>query len=509
MAATAAAAAAPATPAPPAHLSITPEVATALAQVAAAVGTPAYVYDLATVRARCGALNDAVAASGGPGALPVQLLYAVKANPCRPVVEAIVGSGFGLEAVSVGEVTLALAAGAAHVLYTANNVSDDEFAAVVAAGASAGAGRVWINVDSLQRLSALPAGTEVFIRINGPVGGGHHDHVITCDPASKFGIPHEHLPAAIAAAAAAGVSIVGLHQHIGSGVLAAERYAAAVGVLAGVLASHGAALPALRYLDVGGGLGVPYRPEQTPLDVRAVVADARAQVAAALATLPPRPVPLTLVMEPGRFPVAEAGYLLATVNTLKPTPYGRTYAGVDTGFNHLVRPTMYGAYHHITNLTAAAAEAAGGQPRPRRPLYIAGNVCESGDVFTRGTPADIAPVHAAHAAAAAAAGSADEAAAASAAAAAAAAAALSGAHAAEDNIAIPRLLPDATAGDLLVFHTVGAYGAAMASEYNMRPRPAEVVLDRDGGGAVTLALARRAKTVAEMVAEAWVAPVPL
>jgi diaminopimelate decarboxylase len=162
------------------------------------------------------------------------------------------------------------------------------------------------------------------------------------------------------------------------------------------------------------------------------------------------------------------------VTTVKPTPYDRTYLGVDTGFHHLVRPTMYGSYHHISNLTA------GGSPAPsstsaeggrERPYLVAGLICESGDVFTRGE---------------------DE---------------------AGHNVAAPRTLPETAVGDVLVLHTAGAYGYAMASEYNMRPRPAELTLqpasssDAAGGaggvgGELTVHVARKAVTVADLVAAA-------
>lgn len=151
------------------------------------------------------------------------------------------------------------------------------------------------------------------------------------------------------------------------------------------------------------------------------------------------------MLEPGRYPVAEAGFLVVRVNTLKETPYGRTFAGVDSGFNHLVRPMMYGSYHRISNLTRPRAAAA--------QYYVAGNLCETGDIFTRGESAE--------------------------------------------NRAAPRELPQLRRGDLLAIHNAGAYGYVMASEYNLRPRPAEVLLDGD-----KLLLARRAKTFEELVQEA-------
>ena len=118
---------------------------------------------------------------------------------------------------------------------------------------------------------------------------------------------------------------------------------------------------------------MPYRPTEKPIDLQAF-GSMLAQNFSAFCKEAGRD--LTLMLEPGRFPVAESGFLVARVNTLKETPYGKTFVGVDSGFNHLVRPTMYGSYHHITNLSNGAGAV--------KDYYVAGNICESGDIFTRG-----------------------------------------------------------------------------------------------------------------------------
>lgn len=404
-----------------------------LIKAAERFGTPLYVYDKATAVAKCRSLLAAI-----PCARKV-LLYAVKANSNAPLVRAILGAGFGLECTSLGEVLLGRKLGAKRILYTSNNVSDDEFHAVVSLAREAGGENIWLNCDSLQRLNDLPRGSECFVRVNGPVGGGHHDHVITCGPESKFGIPWEQMPEALKIASARKHRIIGVHQHIGSGIRAVEKFAQAVEILLNVLRKG--RFPDLEYVDFGGGIGVPYRPGERPMDLKAFGAMMGARFGKFCKETGKD---LTLVLEPGRFPVAECGYLVVRVNTLKETPYGRTYAGVDSGFNHLVRPTMYGSYHHITNLSRPRA-------RPAQ-YYVAGNLCETGDIFTRGASAD--------------------------------------------NRAAPRELPEVRRGDLLAFHNAGAYGYVMASEYNLRPRPAEVLLDGS-----RLVLARPAKTFEELVAE--------
>jgi diaminopimelate decarboxylase len=423
---------------------VEPALRQGLIQAAEQFGTPVYVYDKATILERCNSLREAVTWP------KTRLLYAMKANSNREVLRTIFGAGFGVDCVSLAEILLAQKLGAPVMIYTNNNVSDEEFSAAVKLsnlppqpsleGKGEPNGKIFINCDSLQRLGDVPAGGSCFIRINGPVGGGHHDHVITCGPESKFGIPWEHVPQAMEIVKARGLKLIGVHQHIGSGVRGVDRFAQAVEILLGVL-RHNAA-PDLQYVNFGGGLGVPYKPGEKPLDLNAFGAMLTEHFGAFCKQIGKE---LTLMLEPGRFPIAEAGYLVAKVNTLKETPYGKTFAGIATGFNHLVRPTMYGSYHEISNLTNPDG--------PKKPYFVAGYICESGDIFTRGSG--------------------------------------------EENKAGPRALPELRRGDLIALHNAGAYGYVMASEYNLRPRPPEVMLD---GGKLTLA--RRAKTFEEMAAEA-------
>ena len=408
------------------------KVREALLKAAGTYGTPVYVYDKSTIVSRCKALSDAISYS------KKKLLYAMKANSNQAVVRTILGAGFGLDCVSLGEVAFAMQLGAGQLLYTNNNVSDAEFNAVVKLAQDTG--RIWINCDSLQRLNDLPRGSSCFVRVNGPIGGGHHGHVITCGPESKFGIPWEQVPEILQTAASRGLKLIGVHQHIGSGIREVEKFGEAMDILLSVLRKH--KLPDLEFVNFGGGIGVPYRPTEAPIDLKAFGAMLSSRFSAFCQEAGKE---LTLVLEPGRFPVAESGYLVARVNTIKETPYDKTFAGVDTGFNHLVRPTMYGSYHHITNLSHFDAA--------KHPYYVAGNICESGDIFTRGTG--------------------------------------------DDNPAGSREISEIHRGDLIAIHNAGAYGYVMASEYNMRPRPPEAMLD---GGELTLA--RRAKTIDELVKEA-------
>ena len=386
------------------HLPIS---ADALLAIAEAFGTPTYVYDEATVRARCAALRHAMRG------LPVRLLYALKANPQPALLRAIHDEGFGFDSVSPGEVALLRRLGVApsDILYTTTSTSDDELAA-------AGQDGVLVNLDDVERLDAfgrLHPGAEVSVRFNPGVGAGHHRHVVTGGKESKFGVPLERAGDAVAAAARHGLRVVGLHQHMGSGVDdPAELLPAAEALLSLV-----PLFPDLRFLDLGGGFGVPYRPGDRPLDLvrlrTVVVEPALARLRETRGASAP---PVELWFEPGRYPVAEAGVLLARVHTLKAVGEGgagRVFAGTDSGFNHLVRPALYGAYHALANLSNPEG--------PLRRYDVVGNICESGDLFAR-----------------------------------------------------EREVQELRRGDVLAVLGAGAYGMAMASTYNLRPLPAEVLV---------------------------------
>lgn len=384
-------------------------------------GSPLYVYDLDTVRARCRALKQAVTYA------PFQPLYAVKANPCPAVARAIIGEGFGIDAVSPGEVALALRLGLppAQVLYTENNMTDAEQAEAVAQG-------VLINCGSLDRLERLAAAgvRECAVRFNPDVGDGAHEKICTAGPLTKFGVHHSQVDAVLAIERRTGIKVVGAHMHIGSGFLESAAFAEACAVIFAIAAR----LPNLRFVDCGGGIGIPYRaPDAAPMDLAAMGQRLSADFAAFCAASGRS---LELRLEPGRFLVAESGTLLCTVTSVKENPDGRVFVGTDTGFNHLVRVAMYDAWHRIENLSRPDA--------PRRAVDVVGNVCESGDVFARA-----------------------------------------------------RELPMPQPGDVLAIRDAGAYGFAMASTYNLRPLPAEVVVD---GGIPRLARPRQ--RIAELLA-AW------
>lgn len=361
-------------------------------------GTPLYVYDAATLRARCRALRAAF-----PRA---QIRYAMKANSNPALLALVREEGLGVDTVSPWEVRLAREVGFKkhEIIYSGNNPSDEELSVVHRAG-------VTLNVDALStldRLGRLAPGAAVSLRLNLEIGGGHHPHVVTAGPESKFGLAREDLPRAFAIARRYGLRIVGLHQHIGSGIFDLNLFVSALEPFFS-LASE---VPGLEFVDVGGGFGVPYRLEEAPIDLPAWGAAIGARFESLERALGRK---LGLLIEPGRYVVAEAGALLTRVTTLKRTR-DRTFVGVDAGMHHLVRPAMYGSYHEVFALNPREGK--------RERCFIVGPICESGDVL------------------------------------------------AEERSMVP---PEE--GDLLIVGDAGAYGYAMASQYNLRPRPAEVLFE--------------------------------
>jgi len=324
-------------------------------------GTPLYVYDLDRVRGnavRVQAAFDGVAVS-----------YAVKANSARAVLETIAATGVGAECASAGEVQRALDAGfpGSAVRYTAVNPPArdldhvvslaDDHDLVVTVGAA----------DTLDRLAGRGYEGRLCVRVNPGVGAGHHEKVTTgSEP--KFGVPADRA-AALVTEARERFEVVGLHAHAGSGITSEDGLAAhrdLVGRMAD-LAREVLADGPLAFVNVGGGFGVPYRPDEDPLDLAAVAAATREAFG---------DVDVTLGIEPGRYVVADAGVLLTRVNTVKPTPE-TLVVGVDAGMTTLIRPALYNSYHELRNV------APGADGRERVATTVAGPVCETADVFAR------------------------------------------------------------------------------------------------------------------------------
>ena len=393
-------------------------------------GSPLYVYEAARIRGAFDTLARAFAVDD------LRIHFATKANSNPWILRLLCQAGAWADVVSPGEILMARTAGfpPRRLLYNGNSASDAEMRTAVDQG-------VRLNVESLsqlRRLGELAPGTAISIRFNIYVGGGHHSHVITGGPESKFGIDWEQADEAQAVAASGSLRVAGVHCHIGSGVLEAERFVQAVTNLLTVARRF----PGLEQVNFGGGIGIPYRREQQELAVDRLGTLLTAEYQRFCADYGARPA---LCLEPGRFLVARSGTLLCRVTAVNQT---RKYlfVGTDSGFNHLIRPAMYGAYHEIEAVKPRAGAA--------RPTVLTGNICESGDVFTRG----------------------------------------------EEGIE-PRDLPPLQEGDLVAIRDTGAYGFAMASRYNSFPLPAEVLVE-DGRGT----LIRRRDTLDQLLSN--VPPLP-
>ncbi len=373
-------------------------------------GTPVYVYDESRIKCQLRRLFRHITYR------PLAILYAVKANSNSHILKIIIdeylkmGETVGIDAVSPGEVALILKAGVLpeNILFTGNNTTDEEINFVVEKG-------VLPNIDSLSRLEKFGQkypGHDVCVRINPDVGDGHHDHCITGGPESKFGIWYLEVGAIKKITESCKLKIIGVHQHIGSQTLDPDKFLFAMEVMLRVARNF----PDLKFIDFGGGLGVPYKPEEKPLDVEALGAKMSSYFAEFCEEYNK---PLRLVIEPGRYLVAEAGFLLVQVTTIKKNPDGRIFIGVDSGFNHLDRPARYGSWHQIVNISNPTG--------PEVIVDIVGNLCESGDKF-----------------------------------------------------AVQRKIAGPREGDLLVINNAGAYGYSMSSNYNLRPRPPEVLVKGNG-----------------------------
>ncbi len=324
----------------------------------ARAGTPRYVLDEETLQGSLQALRGLRAVD--------RVFYAMKANPHPAVLRAVVDAGFGLECVSPGELDAAFAAcpglDPRRVLFTPNFVDVREYAAAFARG-------VHVTVDNVHPLQRHPdvfAGRSILLRVDPGHGSGHHRYVHTGGASSKFGIPRADLPAVRALLEQHRVDVVGLHAHVGSGILDAANWAE----VGAILLQARELFPGVRIVDVGGGLGVPEKPGQAALDL--------ALVDQGLQQLKTAHPGLEVWLEPGRFIVARAGVLLLSVTQLKHKG-DSSFVGVDGGMNALIRPALYGAYHEVVNLSRLDDSTAGAGP-----VTVVGPVCESGDVLGYG-----------------------------------------------------------------------------------------------------------------------------
>ena len=347
-------------------------------------------------------------------------------------------AGVKVDSVSLGEIERALAAGfepgGEDIVFTADLLDLPTLQRVAELQIPVNAG----SVDMLHQLGARSPGHKVWLRINPGFGHGHSQKTNTGGENSKHGIWHSDLPEALAAVQRYGLHLAGIHMHIGSGVDYAHLEQVCDAMVDMIITSG--ADP--KAISAGGGLSIPYHYGEEAIDTEHYYGlwnTARDRVAAHLGHA------VQLEIEPGRFLVAESGVLVSQVRAVKAMG-SRHFVLVDAGFNDLMRPSLYGSYHHISLLPADGRSL---DENATVDSVVAGPLCESGDVFTQ----------------------------------------------LEGGMVAPRALPPAKVDDYLVFHDTGAYGASMSSNYNSRPLIAEVLFD---GGKVREI--RRAQTIQQLLA---------
>ena len=311
----------------------------------------AYVYHLDSVAEAMSSLTSLNSVDA--------VFYSVKANSNPDVLRAVDAHGGNFECVSPGEIRRVFdtlpGIDPRRILFTPNFAPRDEYAWGFEQG-------VWVTLDNLHPLRHWPEvfqGRDVFVRVDPGVGRGHHEHVRTAGTHSKFGIPLFELEEFATLLDASGARVVGLHAHTGSGIFNPYNWEQVGNCLAGLLELF----PHASYADLGGGLGIPEKPGETPLDM--------AELDAAVGRVRQRAPRLKLWLEPGRFIVAGAGALVSCVTQIKGKG-GVRYVGVGTGMNTLLRPALYGAYHEIVNLSRLGES-------PGEIVSIVGPVCETGD----------------------------------------------------------------------------------------------------------------------------------
>lgn len=364
----------------------------------AAFGAPLYVYDAAVIQRQYKRLQAVF------GQVPLKINYACKALTNISILRLLRTLGSGVDTVSIQEVELALLAGfaAEDIVFTPNGVSFEEIEMAIERG-------VRLNLDNipmLKRLGESHPEVAVTIRINPGIMAGGNSKISVGHEEAKFGIPTSQLHEVLEVINSYGLRVEGVHMHTGSDILDTTAFLQGLEVLLGVAAQF----PQLTFVDIGSGFKVPYKKGGPSTDMEALgakVSQRFHQFCDSYGRV------LSLVIEPGKFLVSEAGTFLVKVNVLKHSG-NKVFVGVDSGLNHLIRPMFYDAYHEIDNLS---------NPEGAQKTYdVVGYICET------------------------------------------------------DTFASNRQLPEVREGDVLAFRNAGAYCMSMASNYNSRPRPAEVLL---------------------------------
>lgn len=338
-----------------------------LDRLARLAGTPCYVYSAALLTERYTALDRALSL------VPHRLHYALKANSTLALVRRLRELGASADVNSAGELEVALRAGFTpdQIVMTGVGKTRAEIDRAVAVGVAAINAESFGEIDRIAAIAAT-AGREarIAVRINPDVEAGSHPHISTGSKATKFGVSLDDARLMIREVAKRpGLRLVGLHVHVGSQITSTEPLARGASIVAGLARELVAEGVPLEHLDLGGGLGIPYRPGQTVIGPDAY--------AAAIAPVV-RDTGLTILFEPGRWIVGPCGVLLTEVVDLKPRADGGTFVIVDAGMTDLMRPALYGAWHEI--------EAVVARPGPSISADIVGPVCETTDTFATARP---------------------------------------------------------------------------------------------------------------------------
>lgn len=358
--------------------------------------SPCYVYNKETVIQKADELLKLKAID--------QTFYAMKANANKDVIKTLYARGINMECVSINELQYLLTEmpdiDPKRILFTPNFASKAEYAFALQLGCH-------LTIDNLYPLKAWPElfkQKSIFLRIDPGSGAGHHKFVSTAGNESKFGIPQNDLEEILHLLPKLGTHLVGLHAHSGSGILTPELWQDTARLLVGISKRF----PEVKTINLGGGLGIVEKPGQIALDMQAF----DKSLLAIKAQYPK----LAFWLEPGRYFVAQSGVILAKVTQCKEKGKVR-FIGIETGMNSLVRPSLYGAYHEIVNLTRLHEEKVGF-------AHIVGPICESGDTLGYDRP-----------------------------------------------------MPQTNEDDIILIANTGAYGYCMSSRYNLRPPAQELMID--------------------------------
>jgi diaminopimelate decarboxylase len=387
-------------------------------------GCPLYVYDSAIMERQYKRMINAFDVES------LAINYACKASSNINILKLFRSFGAGLDTVSLQEVELGLQAGFApqEIIFTPNCVSIDEIEAALALG-------VKMNIDNisiLEQFGQAHPDKPVCIRVNPHIMAGGNAKTSVGHIDSKFGISIHQMPLVHRVVDATGLKVEGVHMHTGSDILDAGVFLAGAEILLNLAKDF----PDLEYIDFGSGFKVPYKEGDIATDLE----DLGRQLSSRFnAFCEEYGRPLTLMFEPGKFLVSEAGYFLARVNVIKQTT-STVFAGIDSGLNHLIRPMFYNAYHKIVNIS---------RPRSKPRIYtVVGYICET------------------------------------------------------DTFGVNRRISAIQEGDVLCMYNAGAYCFSMASNYNSRLRPAEVLVHNGASY-----LIRKRETIDDLMRNQVMAPV--